>query len=295
MKWLIIQSAGKHDGINDTWTPNHYLRECFAVDNALQRLNQDVTIWGLRHPNFYDPPDFNSFDVVLTLENYKVEWLPTKNLMFKPIKIAWVIDLHVQGPWFYSKVFSDYDIILHSTKSLIPSLKELLPKARHLWFPNCSDDRYFQPIYGSKKTIDVLFVGKPRGMIERLKKDVGLVYHFATGRDMLLLISQAKIHFNLNIGVDVNYRTFETIGLGTCLVTNDSKELRELDFVDGNNCLSYSCYEEAVAKIKQSLETGSWEQIGKEGSKLSTHHTYFSRMCELLLIIKSFKRSENAV
>ena len=37
MKWLILQSAGEHDG-SDGWEPNHFPRECFAVADALKRL-----------------------------------------------------------------------------------------------------------------------------------------------------------------------------------------------------------------------------------------------------------------
>jgi len=282
MNCLIIQSAGVHNGTFDSWTANHYLRECYALEFAFKELGITPTIWGLRHRNYYKPPAFDSFDLVLTLENYEMEWLPPVHWFGNALKIAWIIDFHIEPVTRYL-VYKDYDIILHSTKSLIPKALELLPNAKHLWFPNCVDKRYFDCLYIIEKTIPVLFVGKKRDMIDKLVKDVGLEYHFATGLDMIKLINSAKIHFNHNIGVDVNYRTFETIGLGTCLVTNNSNELRELNFIDGINCITYNCYEDAVYKIKWLLDTGLWYDIGKAGNVLSKKHTYTERIKTVLL------------
>lgn len=282
MNCLIIQSAGVHDGMFDTWTANHYLRECHALAFAFQELGITPTIWGLRHANFYNLPKFDSFDIIFTLENYEMSWLPPTAWFGNALKVAWIIDLHVE-PIDRYLAYQSYDIILHSTKSLIPKAMGFIPNAKHLWFPNCVDKRYFDLLYSTEKTIPVLFVGKKRPMIEDLVKDVGLEYHFATGLDMIKLISSAKIHFNSNIGVDINYRTFETIGLGTCLVTNNSKELRELNFVDGVNCITYNCYEDAVYKIKWLLDTGAWYEIGRAGNNLSKKHTYTERIRSILL------------
>ena len=71
MKILLIQENGHHDA-------NRIYRECFSWQRALQEYNEiDVTIWGQRHANFYEIPDFNSFDVIICLEQYdRTNWVP---------------------------------------------------------------------------------------------------------------------------------------------------------------------------------------------------------------------------
>ena len=62
MKWLIIQSAGQNE-------KNAFLRECNGIAHGLTELRQnEVNIWGLRHPNYDQIPDFESSRAVPPLE-----------------------------------------------------------------------------------------------------------------------------------------------------------------------------------------------------------------------------------
>lgn len=290
MKWLILQSAGEHDG-SDGWEPNHFLRECFAVADALKRLGQTVTIHGPRHNNFaeYNPIDFdffNSFDVVFVLENWEEYFLPSSFVIskVKPVFIYWAIDVHVRGINFYEDLTKDYDIVLHSTSDFIPHFN---PTRRHYWFPNAVDDRYFnQTIFQFPKDgDDFLFIGKDRPFLQGLKQTLGLKHYKTTGMDMIQKLGRAKIGFNHNIGADINYRTFETIGLGTCLVTDINDNLDTLGFVNGKNCITYSYYDELFIIIPTLLQSGQWQSIGASGYELSKNHTYLKRMEKLLTLI----------
>lgn len=284
MKWLIIQSDGAHKG-QDGWTPNWYLRECYAIQYALVQNNQEADIWGLRHPNYSHIPEFGSYDVIFCIENYETEWLPNLSLVNGPKKIQWIIDLHCQRHECYGKISRDMDIVLHSTKSLMKDYSKLYSNAKHLWFPNGVDDRYFY-CRNKEKTIDISFVGSKnqsrKEFVERLESEIGLKYYFATGQDMIDIISSSKIHFNKNISVDMNYRIFETIGLGSCLITNYDDILSEMGFIDGKNVITYKTYDEAKDKIISCLSDENWKSISESGNKLSKEHSYIARIKELL-------------
>ncbi len=283
---LIIQSDGVHRG-QDGLTPNWYTRECYALQHAFRENDVEADIWGLRHENFANPPDFESYDMVLCLENYEFDWLPDFRRMRRPLTIQWIVDLHFQGPRRYQRLSRGFDVILHSTRSLIFRYRLRVPFSRHLWFPNGFDERYYDAAKSSRpKTKAVIFVGSPlpgrEAFIDELRERVGLEIFFALGQDMVDLVASTRIHFNKHIGCDVNYRTFETIGLGTCLVTDRSAELTDLGFVDGENCLTYASVEEAAEKIQAALADGSWQSIGKAGYQLSKRHTYVERVRALL-------------
>lgn len=278
MKWLILQSAGHHDG-TDGWTKNDHMRECFAIKYALEQNGQVCDIWGKRHINYFNAPDYNTYDYVLLLENYEMDWVPALSAMTKPIKLQWIIDLHCNGEQ-YVQFSHQCDIILHSTKSLIPAYQQLVPTKRHIWFPNGVDSLNI-PYYQKPKEYDVLFVGS-------LLNRGSLLYHlniphiFATGQDMIDNIAKTRVHFNKPISVDLNYRNFETIGIGTCLLTQDLPELRELGFKDTENCLLYSTLDDCRQKLRYALTDDNYIRIAKGGYEFSKTQTYVKRVEQLL-------------
>jgi spore maturation protein CgeB len=277
MNWLIIQSAGQHDG-SDGWTQNAHLRECFALQNGIFENGYSCDIWGKRHPNFNTPPDFNSYDIIVLLENYEWEWVPDLSKFNSPLKLHWIIDLHCQNPYVdWSK---QCDVVLHSTKSLIPAYEVQCPMQKHIWFPNAVDNKNFYPAPAVKK-IDCCFVGSPHNRIEFISA-LKIPQYFKTGIDMVNTIRETKIHFNKSISSDVNYRCFETIGLGTCLLTNHIPEMTELGFKDGDNCIFYDSLEECSDKLKYYLTADRYINVAKGGEQLSKKHTYAKRISTVL-------------
>ena len=99
---------------------------------------------------------------------------------------------------------------------------------------------------------------------------------------MVAAVEAAKVHWNCSIGPDVNYRCFETIALGTCLVTNRIEEMELLGFRDGVNCFMYSSYDECVSKIREALSIERWAEVSAAGLELAKQHTYTQR-CQTLL------------
>lgn len=283
MNWLIIQSAGIHTG-HDGLCRNDYLRECFAFAHAVRRLGDRALVWGLRHTNYSTPPAFEAFDVILCLENYETEWLPDLRFIRGPVRSHWIIDLHVQDPSVYAPISRGCDVVLHSTRRLMDGYRARFPGIEHHWFPNAVDDRYFNRDLHPRRerSIEALFVGSPHHLREEFmcsaEQRIGLDRRFATGLDMIDAILSAKVHFNRNIAGDINYRTFETIGLGSCLVTDADPDLAELGFIDGTNCLLYGDIDEAIDKVRWALRDDRWRSIAELGYRLSKVHSYTERL-----------------
>ena len=155
---MIIQAGGMHDGVRTKHCKNDHMRECLAMQHAFRANGWEADVWGIRLPNFETPPDFDSYDYLMTLENYELEWLPDFSKITKPVKMQWIIDLHCIPPGTFRHVTSQMDIVLHSTKSLLDGYKQMHPDKEHVWFPNSLDDRYFTNRH-LKRSKDCIFVG----------------------------------------------------------------------------------------------------------------------------------------
>ena len=236
LKILLIQEKSRHAINND-------FRECCCLKRAFESLNQSVDIWGLGWDNFPELPDFNSFDLIINMENYGDKWLPDLSKIHNPIKTLWTIDSHTRGLTAYSKIFNmgNYDILLQSTKDFVP----LDPNKKSIWFPNCFDDSLFRYADWNKKKFFIGFCGSllnRRPYLKRLKKWFGNDFKqdiLVLGPDMISAIQSYKINFNLNIANDINFRSFETLGAGSVLCTNNNPQYLDLGFQDGVNCIFF--------------------------------------------------------
>lgn len=279
MNILLIQENGRHDA-------NRAYRECFSLQRGFNALMHRCDVWGLGHSNFVITPDFESYDVIINLENYdENKWVPSLNEVNSPTKMLWSIDAHCRGEEPYETIFADgnYDVLLHSTKDFVK-------KDYHVWFPNAFDDTLIRKTNSVKKN-DVGFCGswgpdRRRLILEKLRDVHGASLDiFVIGDEMVRAINSYRCHFNLNIGNDINYRSFETIGCGTLLLTNYNPQYELLGFEDGMNCLMYNSEEELEFKITQIKENSiDIDGISSSGYELSKKHTYLER-CKTLLNI----------
>jgi len=273
MKFLIIQENGRHE-------KNRHFRECFCLQRALIANRQECTVWGLGHSNWKDPIIFNNYDIIINLENYdETGWVPNLSDC-KAYKAIWSIDAHCRGLTPYLKTYTEgkYNVILQATKDFVD--------ANSVWFPNCFDNTLIQPRNIQKRT-NVGFCGNVvnRDWILKILKDHCnlLTDIFIIGDDMVNAINSYKIHFNMNISNDINYRSFETIGCKIPLVTNFNPQYEELGFKDEVNCLIYKNPQEAIDKIKKGLTNESFlNTIAENGYELSKKHTYNKRASHLI-------------
>ena len=65
LKILIIQENGRHE-------KNVNFRECWCMHRSLSKLGHAVDVWGLGHDTYEVEPDWNSYDLIINLENYHI-------------------------------------------------------------------------------------------------------------------------------------------------------------------------------------------------------------------------------
>jgi hypothetical protein len=282
MKILIIQEKGRHE-------KNWMFRESLSIQRALTNLGYESTVWGLNYENYITPFEEleKTHDVIFLIENYPHNnWVPDLSKSNK-LKIFWSIDSHV--------VLNDHinvcnkhkiDIVLNS----VYGHEKFFTNQKTFYFPNayCNELIYSKNL---EKIYDVGFCGNinNRGywIMEISKKYNFKLDEFVIGEDMVNAINSYKIHFNRNISDDLNYRTFETLGCETFLITNETPGLSEL-FEVGKHLITYNNVNDLFYKINYYLNNEKERnQISKDGyNHVIKHHTYLSRVKRLLEIIK---------
>ena len=276
MKIVIIQEAGRHE-------KNKNFRESLNLHRALSKISGvESKVWGLNYTDFSTPFfEIEKWaDVIFIIENYTSEWLPIKEISeSKKLKIFWSIDSHcvLQQHQHLCKLLK-IDILLNSTEDYIPSFNGLVKKS--YWFPNAYPDDLMFP-KDIAKTVDLGFCGNVLnrgGLINFLEKYKIQKDIFIIGDDMVNSINSYKIHFNCNISNDINYRTFETTGCRTLLVTNYTPGLEKLFDLD-SEIVTYRNIQELDEKIDYYLKNET-ERIKVETAgyqKSVNNHTYFHR------------------
>ena len=106
---------------------------------------------------------------------------------------------------------------------------------------------------------------------------------------MVKSVNEYKIHFNRNISNDINYRTFETTGCGTLLLTNYTPNLERL-FKINEEIIVYDNLYDLDDKIQFLLNNEEYrKKIEYNGLlKSKNHHTYDNRSKTLLDIINTY-------
>lgn len=272
-KILLIQENGRHD-------LNRNYRECFSLQRAFIHNGNHADVWGLDHLNYDKTPEWESYDLIINLENYdETNWVPDLSNIKNPIKCLWSVDAHCRGEQVYENTFSkgNYQYLLHSTKDFVS-------KPYHVWFPNAFDDELIKPL-NIEKTVQFGFCGNyvnRKPLLEWLRDNHGLKLDiFIIGDKMVEVINTYKCHFNKNMANDVNYRSFETIGCGTILLTNYNPQYIELGFKDNVNCFFYDTLDDLVQKINY-IKNTDLNHMKNDILNLSKHHTYKNRVNYLL-------------
>jgi len=287
MNIVIIQEAGRHE-------KNKNFRESLNLHRSLSKIDGvESKVWGLNYDEF-NTPFFEIekwADVIFIIENYTSSWMPLKEISeSKKIKIFWSIDSHcVLQQHLQLCQLLNIDIHLNSTQRYLPYFENLCKKS--YWFPNSYPDDLMYPM-DIEKTVDVGFCGNilNRGhVIDSLdkydiKKDI-----FVIGDDMVRAINSYKIHLNCNIAEDINYRTFETCGCRTLLVTNWTPGIENLFEID-KEIVIYRNLTELDEKIKYYLLNDNERMIIAEAgyNRAKKDHTYLKRAEKLVEIIKDF-------
>jgi spore maturation protein CgeB len=275
MKILIIQEAKDEN-----------FREALCLQRAFNKLRIKSIVWGLNYPTYTLSFEDVSKDcnVLLLVENYDNGWLPNLS-SFKGLKLFWSIDSHcVIGLHSALCIKHNIDIVLNSIESHSKFFKK---QCYYLANAYSDDVIYYKPEI--KKTINVGFCGNWANRanwincIPNIKKDISV-----RGEGMVNSINSYKIHFNRNIADDINYRTFETLGCKTFLLTNETENLSNL-FAIGTHLQIYTTQNDLIEKINYYLNNDQLRNtIAENGYKhVKKNHTYLNRAERILKIINN--------
>ena len=274
---LIIQENGRHK-------ENRNFRECFALQRAIRHNGANAEVWGLNHDNYSEEPDWQSYDLIINLENYdETGWVPSLSKV-QTKKFLWSIDAHCRGIDVYTQTANEgnYDLILEATPEFLTE--------NSIWFPNCYEDVLIKPL-DIDPIHDVGFCGNVvnRGQIlQTVAQNFNFKFdNFVIGDAIVEAVNSYKIHFNANISLDINYRNFETMGCETLLLTSYNKHYEKLGLKDGENCLVYSSIEELIEKGNMALgDKELRNRIAKNGYDIvKEKHTFKQRAKTVLDIL----------
>lgn len=281
MKILIIQEKGRHE-------KNWKFRESLNIQRSLTKLGVESTVWGLGYENFETSFDEieKGHDVIFLIENYPYNgWVPDLSES-KKLKVFWSIDSHVA---LYDHMNmcdkNKIDIVLNS----VYGHDRFFTNQKTYYFPNAYPDDLIYPL-NIEKVYDVGFCGNinNRGSwMDEIKNKFNLkIDEFVIGSDMVESINKYKIHFNRNISDDLNYRTFETLGCKTFLLTNETPGLNEL-FDIGNHLVTYESVSDLFEKIDYYLNNESERMVISQNGydHVVKNHTFYERMKYFINII----------
>lgn len=288
MKLLIMQENGRR-------AENRAFRECFALQRAFAQLGVECGIWGAGHTNQAEPFAVvaRDFDAVLSLENYPGAWHPNLAEVTMP-KLFWCIDAHMGLARYLDYVRTHrFDVVFNATGLFVPAFSGLVAISE--WLPNALDATLIDRQPGVAKDIPLGFCGNTANRVhwlEQLKKRWSLRHdRMVLGADMVRAIQRYQIHWNRNVSVDVNFRTFETLGCETFLLTNQMAGLNQL-FTPGQHLATYVGLGELHEKIAHYLaHPEERAQIARQGYEhVRAHHTYVHRAQQILKALQSSRR-----
>lgn len=282
---ILFLDSGKHTA------PSEFT-ESFAMQRAFKKLGVESVIWGPAFDNYN--VDFSELekeaDYIFLIENYNFDWLPKTEIKnSKKTKIFWSIDSHyvLERQKNICRELN-IDILLNATEEYLPCFEDIVDEM--YWFPNAYPDDIIFPM-GVEKKFDIGFCGSIAGRgdyFDRLKKYNIRIDTNVFAEEMVRAVNSYRIHFNQNVANDINFRTFETPGCGTFLLTNHHPNIGRL-FEVGKEIVTYNSFDELENKIRYYIDHhDEREKIAKNGfERVKKDHTYFARCKELLKLLKN--------
>ena len=281
MKILIIQEKGRHE-------KNWMFRESLNIQRALTLLGYESTVWGLNYDTYIIPFEEveKNHDVIFLIENYPHNtWVPDLSKSNK-LKVFWSIDSHMTLD-SHIDMCNKYkiDVVLNS----VYGHDKHFINQKTFYFPNAYPDELIKPL-NLEKIYNIGFCGNitnRRQWIDSLHSRFNLKFdEFVIGNDMVESINKYKIHFNRNISDDINYRTFETLGCQTFLLTNNTPGLNELFEID-KHLVTYDNMGDLFEKIDYYLNNDDKRNLIANGGydHVKKNHTYLKRMEYFLEVI----------
>ncbi len=227
---------------------------------------------------------FGNYDLILSMENYDSNWHP-KLARLKIPKAFWCIDAHMGvEPYMDFAKANRFDIIFTATEAFVDRFKKYAGES--IWLPNAYDSFLIDKLFNVSKNIPLGFCGNivnRKEWIDYLKQRWGLHHdQMVIGPDMVRAVNSYQIHWNLNVSIDINYRTFETLGCCTFLLTNYTPGIENLFRLD-DQVVVYKNKDELDEKIAYyQNHSDAREKIARRGYQhVRRFHTYIQRAEEI--------------
>ena len=213
-------------------------------------------------------------------------------------RAVWLIDTHVSYAR-HLEYIQHFDYVFMAISSYVDEFRAKNPNT--FWLPVCypySMDEIrtnYRPI-----TTPVIFVGNFEGIKqwfpERAEYIQFLQNHyqnkFLAVRDydnMKTLIREAKVSFNYCIKDDMNFRVFESLGLGTELVTNDVTDLHKIKGLTERLSI-YRDKQDLIRIIDSILDNTHTTNTLEAQEWIKDNHTLYQRYKSLLKMVMSGKQ-----
>ena len=110
------------------------------------------------------------------------------------------------------------------------------------------------------------------------------------GIEMYEQLKNSRVVFNMHTNEanneSGNIRMFEVTGVGSCLITNDSANIKDL-FIPDQEILTYKSYDEFLSKYKEIINNENLQKILRINGQNKTikHHTTEKRVEEMNYLI----------
>lgn len=199
---------------------------------------------------------------------------------FPCLTVFYAIDSHLQS--WYPLYAQGFDVCLVSLKDHLPRFAgEFLPRERIFWTPPCVAGDARPPETMPDKQWDCLFVGTVNAntpMRAAFLKELGRHlpgFHYTSG-NFCELFPKGRILLNICENDDLNFRVFEALGMGGCLLTPSIGHGQDELFQDGVHLVLYrqNDVQDALARIRALLDDAPRrERLACAGlAEIDAHH-----------------------